>query len=56
MSTETFAPGTRVSFTTPGRYPRPQVGVIETIDSAYASVKCDDGKTRQARPGTLKAV
>ena len=55
MST-TLTPGTSVTFTTPGRYPRARVGVIETIDSAYATVKCDDGKTRQARPKTLTAV
>lgn len=54
MST-TFAPGQRVSFKTPGRYSTEQAGVIESIDSAYATVKCDDGKTRKARPGTLRA-
>ena len=55
MST-TFTIGQRVAFTTPGRYPRPQAGVVESIGSAYAAVKCDDGKVRQARPGTLKAA
>lgn len=53
MST-TFTAGQRVSFKTPGRYAREATGVIESIDSAYATVVCDDGKTRRARPGTLR--
>lgn len=55
MSTP-FTAGQRVSFKTPGRYSKDAVGTIESIDSAYAVVKCDDGKTRSARPGTLRAA
>lgn len=55
MSTS-FTAGQRVSFKTPGKYAKDAAGTIQSITSAYAYVKCDDGKTRAARPGTLRAA
>lgn len=49
-----FTAGARVSFTTPGRYPRDLTGTIKSIDSAFAVIELDDGSTRKARPKTLR--
>lgn len=47
---KTFEVGQRVTFTTPGRYPREKAGVVEAVGS-FLTVKTDDGETLKTRPG-----
>jgi hypothetical protein len=54
MSTHSFKHGQKVTFSTPGRYPRPQSGTVTGVESGWLTVKCDDGVVRKTKPGMAK--